>query len=223
MHKSLIWDIYTRIFHWLLVVCIGLQWLTADLGGDWLQWHARIGYVTLALIVFRIIWGIAGTTYARFISFLPRPKAIKEHLQGKKTVYLSHNPVGAIMVFALILIILAQGISGLFTTDDIFFDGPLRGLLGSEWQQLADSIHHESFSLLKVLVALHIAAAFYYLWVKKQNLIVPMITGYKRTGKDESITSQYHVRAWLIMLLVAALITFIVQYLPPDVSEYDYY
>ncbi|XOV77434.1 MAG: cytochrome b/b6 domain-containing protein [Aestuariibacter sp.] len=223
MHKSLIWDIYTRIFHWLLVVCIGLQWLTGELGGSWMNWHAYVGYFTLGLILFRLIWGLVGADYARFKRFFPGFDDIKQCVRGENRTYLSHNPLGAVMVFALLLIILIQAISGLFSSDDVFFDGPLRSLANEQWQQLADKIHHNGFTVIQILAAVHIIAAFYYLFGKKQNLISPLFHGYKNTEQDRSIKHQYHWRALLIALLVAAAIYFLVTVLPPEVVEEVYF
>lgn len=223
MHKSLIWDIYTRLFHWLLVICFGLQWLTGELGEGWLSWHSYIGYFTLGLVFFRISWGVFGPEYARFSHFWPSVASLVNYLKGDKQQYLSHNPLGALMVFAMLLVILAQSISGLFTTDDIFFDGPLRSMLSGDWQEWADTIHKQAFSVLQMLVLVHVVAAFYYLLGRKQNLIGAMITGRKTTTNDHSIGKQHHLRALIVVIAAAALIYIIVMVLPPDVVDDFYY
>jgi cytochrome b len=123
----------------------------------------------------------------------------------------------------MLLVILVQVISGLFSSDDVFFDGPLRTMVGEEWQDIADSVHHTGFTIIKVLVAVHIAAAFYYLLGKKQNLISPLIHGRKTTDRDRSIKHHYHGRALLIIILVAVVVYLIVTVLPPEAVEEFYF
>lgn len=223
MHKSLVWDIYVRVFHWLLVITVGLQWLTAELGENWIDWHAFIGYCILGLLLFRIGWGFLGSQYARFSDFMRGPSSIKNYLKTNKSPTPGHNPLGALMIIALLLALFAQAISGLFMTDDVFYDAPLRSMVSESVQNLAEQTHHTAFSILKGLVAIHVVAALFYLVKKKENLIKPLITGIKNTTTNSSIPRQYHARAFILVLAAIAFVIWLVQILPPEVVDDFYY
>ena len=218
----LVWDIPVRLFHWLLVLCIAAQWFTAEQGEDWLEWHFYIGYFTIGLIVYRIIWGFVGTRYAKFVDFIPSPKSLMAWLKGTSNDYVGHPPLGALMVLFLLLVILLQGISGLFTTDDIFTDGPWREVLSSQMQDYADWLHGNLFTLIQIAAAIHIGAAFYYLLVKKSNLISPLITGNKRVTADQGIPSSKLLTAVIVLAIVAVLIYLMVS-LAPEPTVDDFY
>ncbi len=223
MKKYLVWDLPTRVFHWLLVVMIGLQWLTSELGGDYLTWHFYIGYATLGLVLFRLIWGFVGSRYARFWQFLVSPKKVVEYLRGtNKQAYIGHNPLGGLMVLLLLILVLVQAVTGLFTTDEIFTDGPYRSAISSEWQDIADWLHANLFDYLLVAIGLHVAAVLFYLGVKKTNLILPMLTGKKAISKQQGIPSSKLLTALVCLLLVVVLVVLLVQ-LAPAGSGNDFY
>jgi cytochrome b len=178
-----VWDLPTRLFKWLLVVLVVFQVVTGKVAGDWLKWHFWSGYAILTLLIFRIFWGFVGSTTARFSDFVKGPFAGLAHLRevlGPGAPRESgHNPVGGWMVVALILALLVQAGSGLFTTDDIFTDGPLVAKASEDWVKSMTSLHKRWINLIFIMVALHVLAAVLYLVVKKQNLIAAIITGRK--------------------------------------------
>jgi cytochrome b len=182
--KILVWDLPTRLFHWVLVLAmIGLV-VTGKLGGNLIDWHGKIGLLVLGLIVFRLVWGIVGSTYARFSQFFPTPAKISAYLKGAWHVP-GHNPVGALSVFALLAVTLFQALTGLFANDDIAFVGPLYDLVGRDLSNLATGWHRLSVNLLIGLVVLHVAAIMFYAHVKKDNLVKPMVRGWKEVDQGE--------------------------------------
>ena len=180
--KVLVWDVGTRLFHWLLVASILFSWVSAELGGNWMIWHMKSGYFIAGLLIFRIIWGFIGSGPSRFRSFIKGPKAVINYLSGKdKTRYLTHNPAGALSVLALISITLLMVITGLFGNDDIFIEGPLAYLISYENQLFSTELHHILFKFLMLVIVTHILAIIWYQRVKGEELIKPMLDGYKES------------------------------------------
>lgn len=217
--KQLVWDLPTRLFHWLLALSIGAQWFTGEQGNSWLEWHLYIGYFILGLIAFRIIWGFVGTRYARFSDFIVSPRTFVKYLKGELEESTGHPPLGGLMVLFFLVVILAQAVSGLFTTDDIFTDGPFRSLISGEMQELADWAHGNLFLLIQIAAAVHIAAAFYYLLVKKTNLIKPMLDGKKEIEAINSIASSKLLLAAVLIAIVASLIVLALYFAPAPVED----
>ena len=124
MKKNLVWDIPVRLFHWLLVLCLLGQWITAEVLENAMDIHFYIGYFTLGLIIFRLIWGFVGTKYAKFSSFMAGPKAILAYLKSVKSkqhiLSIGHNALGGLLLPAVIILVGLQAISGLFTTDEMY-------------------------------------------------------------------------------------------------------
>lgn len=177
-----VWDVAVRVFHWALVLLIGFSWLSAEM--DWMDWHFYSGYAVLTLILFRILWGFAGSTHARFSDFLYGPSAIIAYLRTlpSRTAakFAGHNPLGGISVLLILLCILLQTGTGLFANDDILYEGPLYRHVSKELSDWLTTIHKFNFDVLLVLAGVHIAAVFYYLLWKSENLVKPMITGSKQ-------------------------------------------
>lgn len=202
-----IWDLPTRLFHWALAICIVLGIVFVKIGGNAIQWHAYCGYTALALILFRIIWGFVGSQYARFASFVPSPATLIAFLRGQVDGGLGHNPLGALSVIGLLLVVLIQALTGLFADDDIFFQGPLAKYVSNSTVALLTSIHRFNQYLIFVLVGLHIAAISYYYFVKRENLVRPMVTGDKLTTTAPKLqetvdSSRQRMLALAIFLLI---------------------
>ncbi|MGB3427775.1 MAG: cytochrome b/b6 domain-containing protein, partial [Burkholderiaceae bacterium] len=126
-----IWDLPTRLFHWTLVVLIAFSVVTVKLGGLWMDWHMRSGYAILTLVLFRILWGFAGSHYARFSTFVHRPATILDYLRGSLSHGAGHNPLGGLSVLAILAMLLLQASTGLFSNDGNFTEGPLARLVSS--------------------------------------------------------------------------------------------
>ena len=165
-----VWDIAVRIFHWSLVLSFIIAWVTAD---EWDKVHEIAGYVIAGLVAFRLIWGIVGTKYARFSSFVYRPKILLDYLRDevyqKSKRYLGHNPAGGAMIIALLVMLSIATASGYAMTTNMFF--------GIEW---VEELHETTVNVLLLLVFLHVAGVIYSSISHKENLVRAMITGLKR-------------------------------------------
>lgn len=206
MHRVRVWDAPTRLFHWLLfAVVVGLI-ATANLGGNWMNWHLRLGYCALGLLLFRLVWGFMGGHWSRFAQFLFRPSALTDYWQGRTAPHqwVGHTPLGALSVFALLAALAAQVGSGLMTDDAIAFFGPLVRFVSSDTVDWATWYHKEVGRFLVIgLVALHLLAVAYYRLARGQRLTSAMLTG----DKDLDLPAQPSADDWrhrLRALLVGA-------------------
>ena len=196
-----VWDLPTRLFHWLLVVAVIAMIVTGKIGGNLMDWHGRIGVLLAGLLAFRLAWGALGSTYARFASFFPTPGRVLAYLRGEWRG-LGHNPLGALSVFGLLGLLLLQLGTGLAGNDDIAFRGPLYELADKGLSDRLTGLHKILANALVALVALHVAAIVFYARVRKDNLVRPMITGRKENTGGEPARGGGPV-ALAIALLVA--------------------
>jgi cytochrome b len=184
-YKIRVWDAPVRLFHWTLVLLMVVSYFTGRWGGDWMKFHFWSGYAILTLLIFRIAWGFVGSTTARFSNFVKGPAAAFGHLRellGRHGPYdAGHNPMGGAMVVVLILAVLAQAATGLFSadTDTGLVSGPLAGKLADAAINKVTAFHHFWVNVLLALAALHVVAVLTYLVWKRQNLARAMITGDK--------------------------------------------
>ncbi|MDQ2705705.1 MAG: cytochrome b/b6 domain-containing protein [Pseudomonadota bacterium] len=169
-----IWDLPTRLFHWLLAGLIALSWWSAEYHDD--DVHIWSGIAVLTLLIFRILWGFFGSSTARFASFVRGPKAVFGYLQGSWRG-IGHNPLGALSVIALLAAVCIQVGLGLFASDeDGLMQGPLSRLIGFDAQETVRDLHEAMFNLLLALIAVHVAAILFYR-ARGKKLLKPMITG----------------------------------------------
>lgn len=209
-----IWDLPTRLFHWSLAVLVVFSIVTAHIGGAWIDWHFRSGYAVLALIAFRIAWGFVGGRHARFANFLRGPSGIAAALRGEPAPHAGHNPLGGLSVIAMLALIGAQAVGGLFANDDIASEGPLVRLVSKATSDSITTLHRINEKLIIALVVLHVAAIFFYLWRKRTNLVRPMITGDKSDVDPAQSTpddAALRVRAALLLALSAAAVWWLVK------------
>jgi cytochrome b len=158
--KVRIWDLPTRLFHWLLAALVVYSFTTGKLGGDWLTWHFRSGYAIASLLLFRLLWGFAGSRYARFASFLPSPSGIWRTLHSQKVIEASagHSAIGTLSVFTLLIVLLAQVIAGMFTNDGTFIEGPWVKFVSSAISDRFSTFHYYNGWLVVAFVAVHVDA-----------------------------------------------------------------
>jgi cytochrome b len=220
--KSLVWDLPTRLFHWLLVFCLAGSWITAEAGFDWTETHFLFGYTSLGLITFRIVWGFIGPTHARFSSFVKGPKHVansaRQLLNRSPSTYVGHNPVGGWSTVLFLAAVATQAVSGLFISDDIFYAGPYNGIVSSDTAGELAGIHHLNFNVLQALVLVHLSAVIWYQWGKRTPLIKPMITGHKELPAEhaqQAISHNYLLRAVISGSLVAVAVIALIQLAPP--------
>jgi cytochrome b len=178
-----VWDLPVRLFHWILVVLLVAQLVTGKIGGALMPVHVYCGYTVLVLVVFRILWGFAGSTHARFASFMAGPAATWRfalRLFSRQAVpQVGHNPLGGWSVLALILSLALQTASGLFANDGLETFGPLVKLVSLDTSNALTEFHRWNFKVLAVLSALHVLGVLFHWLVKKENLIGAMFTGIK--------------------------------------------
>ncbi|MBS0583868.1 MAG: cytochrome b/b6 domain-containing protein [Proteobacteria bacterium] len=205
-----VWDLPTRLFHWALVVLIALQFATAEFGFLSMQWHYRFGWATLALIVFRVLWGFAGSQTSRFADFVRGPRAVADYVRATFSATaparIGHNPLGGWSVVAMLACVLVQALSGLFASDGIDEDGPFVDAVSNATVKLATKVHHLGESALLVLIVLHIVAVLLHRLLKHDDLVTPMITGRKRA--DAPAPMRFASNGWALALfvVVAALV-----------------
>lgn len=199
-----VWDLPTRIFHWALACCAVAAFITVKLGGLWMDWHIRLGLATLGLIVFRVIWGLAGPHYARFSRFVRGPRTLLQYLRGKSDHMAGHSPLGAFSVIALLLAFGFQAFSGLFANDDVLSAGPL-AFLNEEWSTTFTGLHKLNEWVLIALVALHVGAIFWYRFKSKKDLIGPMIHGDANVAVQSGQFIQSARDSWQVRLAAFAL------------------
>ena len=216
-----VWDLPVRIFHWALVLAVSGAYLTHEAGIEYFKYHLWCGYAVVILVSFRILWGIVGTYHARFWNFVQNPihtlRYGLELLKKKEPHYIGHNPLGAWMVIVLLVALLAQGITGLFSNDEILNFGPLYGYVSNDLSLKLTSIHRQLFDLLAAAVAVHVLAVLFHLVVKKENLIRAMFTGRKLRNHVNSPLEIQSSRLWLAALLLLALcaaLTWLVTHAP---------
>ena len=178
-----LWDLPVRLVHWSFVVLLGALWISAENGAIGL--HKTLGLIVLALLVFRLLWGLVGSSTARFAAFLRGPAGVRAYLRGLNDPHhppvVGHNPLGGWSVVALLGLLLVQVGLGLVTQDtDGVQSGPLNHLVSYDTAELARELHELVFNVILAFVALHVAAILYYRVAKRDNLITPMITGSRR-------------------------------------------
>jgi len=184
---KVVWDLPVRLFHWSLVCLVAFSWFSNQMG--WIEYHMRSGMTVLILVLFRLIWGVIGSPTARFWNFLAGPRAVITYLKamksGKGEKWFGHNPAGGWSVIALLGLLGLQGSLGLFANDDIFTRAPLFHLVSKRTSDIITGYHGDVFSILLTVIALHVAAALFYRFVKKDDLITPMVTG-KKAWEDDA-------------------------------------
>ena len=186
----LVWDVPTRVFHWLLVLCFAGAWLTSE--SERLQMiHYAFGYSAVALVLFRLVWGLVGTKYARFTQFLRGPNEMAGHIKSVLSSHQhsspGHNPVGGIVMVGLMLIILLIGLTGYWGVKEFLGD-------------FMSEAHEAIASLALGLVIIHIAAAVIMSLLQKENLIRAMVNGKKQGLPEQAIRFPQYLIGFLLAL-----------------------
>ena len=179
--KIEVWDVPTRLFHWLTAALVFAAYITWRL--DWMNWHAKAGYAVLTLIVFRLLWGFAGSDTARFSRFVASPPLALHHLaevfRREPDHQAGHNPAGAWMVLLLLGLLFGETLSGLYVANDVADQGPLTELTPARIANAITALHRIFWDVLLAAVALHVLAIAIYAIAKGHDLLMPMITGRK--------------------------------------------
>jgi cytochrome b len=184
-----IWDLPTRLFHWMLAAAVAASVVTAHVGGNAMEWHFRLGYLIFTLLAFRLLWGFVGGRWSRFVQFIYMPPTLLRYLRGGEVpgehLDAGHNPLGSLSVFALLGLLLLQVGTGLVADDDIVNQGPLNKFVASATASQASTWHADIGQwILLALIGLHIAAIVYYRLRKSTDLVRPMLVGDKTLPAD---------------------------------------
>lgn len=187
LHRTRIWDLPTRAFHILLMLSVAGLIATGETGA--MQLHFWLGYTVLTLVLFRLVWGVVGGHWSRFIHFVPAPASLLAYVQavrsGQAPRSIGHNPLGAMSVLAMLSVLLLQVFSGFISDDEIASAGPWTAFVPASWVQIATQYHSDlGKAILILLIVLHVSTVLYYKRLKQEDLITPMITG------DKILTSE---------------------------------
>jgi cytochrome b len=205
-----VWDVPTRLTHWLVALLVVFSWWTAETSR--MEWHRWSGYTMLGLVTFRIYWGLVGSSTAKFSEFLRGPRAVASYLRGGWAAVPGHNPLGALSVVALLALLAAQVVLGLFAVDvDGIESGPLSTYVSFEAGRAAAGWHETTFDVLTGLIALHVVAVGYYVFFRKQSLVAAMVHG-KRAFPEPQPPSMRaaSTRRLLVGVVLAAVLTWMV-------------
>lgn len=206
-----VWDPWVRLVHWAIVILLPVSWWTAEIGR--FDLHFLAGYATLALVLFRIAWGLVGSETARFARFLHGPAAALRHLShlGRRDAPLEigHNAAGGWMVVALLLLLLVQAGAGLFADDQIMSRGPLARRVDPAFADAATSVHLRVFWVIVGAAVLHVAAVVAYRVLLRRNLVKPMVTGVLEVPRESPLQAPRMGHALLAAALLAASSAFV--------------
>lgn len=206
LRQAAVWDLPTRLFHWLLVALFALSWWSGK--NEEVELHIWSGIAVLTLLAFRLLWGLTGSSTARFSSFVRGPVAVLAYLRDVRGWNAAgHNPLGALSVLVLLLAVAAQVATGLFQTDeDGLVEGPLAHLVSFDTADSMRELHEAIFDVLLVLVAIHVAAILFYRLVFGRRLLKPMITG--RAMLDPAAEPMRPGKWWVAALCLATALAF---------------
>lgn len=206
MHKILVWDVPTRLFHWLFAASFAGAWLTAE-SDAWLGVHSLLGYLMLGLIGFRLVWGLAGGRYARFSHFAHTPAEgvayLKKTLDGKARRYLGHNPAGSQAVYLLLSLGVLVAVAGLFVLGGEENLGPLAAWVSIDVGRGFKEVHEFLATAMLVVVVGHLLGVALESWRHQENLTRAMLTGYKYSAQQAPATRSHWLSALALLAVVA--------------------
>ena len=201
-----VWDLPTRLFHWTLVLLVAAQFATGEFHWLSMQWHYRFGYATLALLLFRVAWGFAGSQTSRFTQFLQGPASVWRYCRalavGREARSVGHNPLGGWSVAVILLLLLAQAASGLFASDGIDTDGPFVDAVDGATVKWMTRVHHLGENALIAWIVLHVLAVLLHWLLRRDDLVTPMLSG-RRAERDDGIAPPRFARGARAALLFA--------------------
>ena len=199
--RAVVWDLPTRLFHWSLVLLIPFAWWTYKT--DRMEWHRMAGYAVLALMAFRLFWGVFGSQTARFASFVRGPVTVWRYLTGRLPKTVGHNPLGGWSVVLLLSVLAVQPLLGLFASDEDGLDsGPFADRVGFEHAQQAEHWHELLFYGLLGLIALHLCAIVFYR-LRGTSLVLPMLSGRASLPPGTRAPAHAPLWRWVVGLLLA--------------------
>ena len=194
MKKILVWDLPTRLGHWMLASAFAVAWLTRD-SEEQRLYHVAAGYVMVAVMLFRVFWGMAGTRYARFAAFLFSPRQVFAYLaglvKGRPARWVGHNPAGSYAIFLLLLLGISVVATGWADYNEV----------GGDWTEYA---HDWLSEAMLAVIGIHLCGVLLSSLLHRENLVRGMLSGRKQGSPEEAIATQKHL--WAILLVGAALV-----------------
>lgn len=204
--RILVWDIPTRVFHWLLAVSFAGAFLTAE-SERYRDIHVLLGYTLLGLIAFRLLWGFVGSRYAQWSSFLFKPSEIADYvvslLKAKPERYVGHNPAGSVAIFLLLILGITSGVIGVMLFKDIGGD-------------VLEELHEMAAYAMLTVVAVHVVGVLVSSVMHRENLVRSMITGFKSARPKEGIRRAH---AWLGVIMLAVVVAFWLGYPATNLTQ----
>jgi cytochrome b len=200
-----IWDLPTRLFHWLLAACVIGLVVTGNIGGNAMLWHFRLGYAVLTLVLFRLVWGFVGGHWSRWSQLALAPSQVLAYLRGRSSSWAGHNPMGSWSVLLMLAWLLLQVGTGLVSDDEIANAGPLSALVSGATVSAA-TVWHKGLGkgVLIALVLVHVAAIAFYRVRKAQALVPAMLHGDKSLPQAVPASRDGTRQRLLAVLLVLA-------------------
>lgn len=209
-----VWDLPTRLFHWVLVVLIALQYASGEFDLLPMAWHYWLGYATLALILFRVLWGFFGSGTSRFSEFVRGPVAVARYaiasVRGRDPVFVGHNPLGGWSVLLMLACIAVQSVSGLFASDDLTESGPFAARVSDETVKWMTRVHHLNRYVLLILIVLHVTAVLLHWVMRHENLVAPMWHGRKPIDGARPMASVSVWRALALLVLSSVAVAMLI-------------
>ena len=202
------------------------SWATAEAGFAWIDTHNLLGYCALTLVIFRILWGFAGTRYARFGNFLAGPSTVlatvPKLFSRRPANDIGHNPIGGWSAVLFLLLVAVQAGTGLFISDDVLHVGPYNHVISSSLAGKLAQVHHLNFTAIQVFAGIHLAAIAWYRFGKGAALVGPMLTGRKHLADSaQGIASSQLLKAAVLFAVAAASVTALIQLAPaPSLDEF---
>ena len=214
-----VWDLPLRLFHWTLALCVLALVVTGNVGGEAMVWHFRFGYTVLSLLLFRLLWGFTGGLWSRWASWRLSLGGIVAYLRHPpEQAQPGHSPLGSLSALALLGMLLLQVATGLISDDEIATAGPFVPWVSSSLSALATHWHTETGKLiLLLLVALHLAAIWFYRRFKKRPLTRAMVTGDQEFVQAQPASRDDAGLRWRALCLLgvaAGLVGVLLQYAP---------
>jgi cytochrome b len=209
LSRIAVWDRPIRVFHWLIVLLVPASWATAK--WHYMDVHMLLGQLMLGLVLFRIFWGLIGSSTARFAGFVRGPGAVLGYLRGRAAAGPGHNPLGALSVLVLLTLLAVQVGLGLFASDeDGLYQGPLARHVSDAASETLGERHHTMFYVLLAFILLHVAAILFYLIVRRQNLVTPMVTGKRDAAIGEAAMTPAPALRFILAAAAAAGLTILI-------------
>ena len=197
----MIWDLNIRIFHLMLIITIIISIISGKFSYFYI--HEISGITLFFLILYRIYWGFFGGYYSKFKNFNFNKNSLFNYFKNKEKKYFGHNPLGSLSIFSIFVLILLTSLSGMFSSDDIFYDGPFVKLapqLSGIFTNIHDILHY----FLYLLIILHLSAVSYYQFFLKEKIINQMIDGKSKDKNfiQKDYPSKKNVYALLVLILI---------------------